>query len=211
MVFVYLVDLENWNRLLFHLVFTSSNGVRFIDWWIVFLYCLITDGNSDTQSAFPARKIGFFNNILIVLLTLSAILAPLSVNLERFWKPLLLKIFGKIETYHSFPLPLSNLSGDRFDVVRIFENSSLIPCQFLFWRGVAQVYLLKLSNMMNIYIEIFYYLKSYNQSCRLNRWTKFHQCDYRLFYWFCNISFLWRFIVSFINEDLCYVPLHLFW
>ena len=49
---------------------------------MVLLYCLITDGNSLTQSAFPAKNTGFFNKLRIVRITRSAILGPLSVYLE---------------------------------------------------------------------------------------------------------------------------------
>ena len=42
----------------------------------------MTDGNSDNQSAFPAKNIGFFNKLRKVLITLSAIDGPLSVKRE---------------------------------------------------------------------------------------------------------------------------------
>ena len=37
---------------------------------MVLLYCLITDDNSDNQSAFAAKNTGFFNKLRIVLMTL---------------------------------------------------------------------------------------------------------------------------------------------
>ena len=42
----------------------------------------MTDGSSDNQSALLVEKIGLFEKILIVLMTLSTIEGPLSVNLE---------------------------------------------------------------------------------------------------------------------------------
>ena len=43
----------------------------------------MTDGSLLSQSALPARKIGFFNRLRIVLLTRSAIEGSLPVNLEK--------------------------------------------------------------------------------------------------------------------------------
>ena len=40
---------------------------------------LITDGNSDNQSAFPDKNTGFFKELFKILITLSAIEIPLSV------------------------------------------------------------------------------------------------------------------------------------
>ena len=57
-------------------------GVIFVELWIEILYCLVTDGNSLNQTAFPAKNICFFNNLRIVLETVSTILGPLSVYLE---------------------------------------------------------------------------------------------------------------------------------
>ena len=45
---------------------------------MVLLYCLITDGNSDNEKAFPAKNTGLFNK----LPKLRAIEEPLSVCLE---------------------------------------------------------------------------------------------------------------------------------
>ena len=43
----------------------------------------MTDGNSDIQSALPARKTGlFYSSLTIVLMTLSTMLSTSSVNLE---------------------------------------------------------------------------------------------------------------------------------
>ena len=63
---------------------------------MVFLYCLKTHGSSLNQSAFPAKKTGFFNKLRIVLITRSAIEGPLSVNLEKLGIFLFLKKFWKI-------------------------------------------------------------------------------------------------------------------
>ena len=49
---------------------------------MVLLYCLVADGNSDNQSAFPFSNTGFFNKLRKVLITRSAIEGPLSVNLD---------------------------------------------------------------------------------------------------------------------------------
>ena len=42
----------------------------------------MTDGSSDTQLALAARKTGFFDKLRIALITLLAILGPMSVNVE---------------------------------------------------------------------------------------------------------------------------------
>ena len=57
-------------------------GVIYVELWIVLLYCLTTDDNSDNQSAFPFSNTGFSNELRTVRITCSAILGPLSVNLE---------------------------------------------------------------------------------------------------------------------------------
>ena len=58
-------------------------GVNFIEPCIVLLYCLMTDGSSDNQSPFPAKKTGFLNKLRIVLITLSENDGHLSVNREK--------------------------------------------------------------------------------------------------------------------------------
>ena len=57
-------------------------GVIFTELWIVLLYCLITDGSSLKQSAFPAKNTGFFKRLPIVLLNLAANTAPRALFLE---------------------------------------------------------------------------------------------------------------------------------
>ena len=57
-------------------------GVIFVELWIGIFYCLVIDGNSLNQTAFPAKNICFFNNLRIALETVSTILGPLSVYLE---------------------------------------------------------------------------------------------------------------------------------
>ena len=65
-------------------------------------------------------------------MTPSAILGPLSVYLEYCCIFLLLKKILKTELYHSFPVSLSILSCDRFDVDRIFENCCVFLDYFYF-------------------------------------------------------------------------------
>ena len=66
---------------------------------------------------------------------------------------LLFKKFWKTELYHSDPLSLSILSGDRLDVDRIFENTSVTVLLYLFLSGKAHKYLPKLSIITNIYLN----------------------------------------------------------
>ena len=47
-----------------------------------FVLLSFTNGISVNQSAFPFSKTGFFDKLLFLLLTLSALEGPLSVNLE---------------------------------------------------------------------------------------------------------------------------------
>ena len=49
---------------------------------MVLLYLLTTADSSLNQSALPAKKIDFFNKLRKVLITRSAIVGHLSVNLE---------------------------------------------------------------------------------------------------------------------------------
>ena len=51
------------------------------------------------------------------------------------------------------PLSDSILRGFRFDVDKIFENSSVIVLQYLFFNGIAHKNLLKLSIITNIYLN----------------------------------------------------------
>ena len=60
----------------------ASVGVVFDELWIVSLYCLMTDGNSVNQSAFPLSNLGFFIKLRKVLFNRSAVDGPLSVNLD---------------------------------------------------------------------------------------------------------------------------------
>ena len=58
-------------------------GVISVEMWIALLYCLIIEGSSLIQSAFPAKNTGIFNQLRTVLMPRSAILGPLSVNREK--------------------------------------------------------------------------------------------------------------------------------
>ena len=51
-------------------------------WYMLFLYRLVKDGCSVTQSAFPFSYTGFVSNLGIILNTRSAIEELASVNLE---------------------------------------------------------------------------------------------------------------------------------
>ena len=57
-------------------------GVIFVELWTVSIYFLITDGNSLNQLALPFSNTGFFNELRIVSMALSAILSLLSVSLD---------------------------------------------------------------------------------------------------------------------------------
>ena len=57
-------------------------GVIFRELWIVDFYRLLTDGSSPNQSALPFSNTGFLKKLRIVLIILSTVLGPLSVNLE---------------------------------------------------------------------------------------------------------------------------------
>ena len=87
----------------------------------------------------------------------------------------------------SFPRPDSFLSGDRFELVRIFENSSVIVSAFMFFLDIHHVFFEKLSVIMNTYLN-FLFLNSKNRSCQLNQWAIFHQSDYGTLYWFRKFS-----------------------
>ena len=60
--------------------------------------------------------------------------------------------FSNTDLYHSDPRSISNLSGDRLDVFKMFESSCVIGLLFLFLSGTSHKYLLKLSIFMKMYL-----------------------------------------------------------
>ena len=60
----------------------SSKRSFFVELRIAIPNCLMTHGSSDIHEALPARKTGFFNKLLVVLMTRSAS-EEFLVNLEK--------------------------------------------------------------------------------------------------------------------------------
>ena len=78
-------------------------GVIFVELWVVLNYCLITDGSSLNQSAFPAKTVGFFFKFLIVPLNLSAKTARRAVFIEDLLRLWLFKYSLKVSFTYSLP------------------------------------------------------------------------------------------------------------
>ena len=65
------------------------------------------------DSAFPFSNIGFFIKLRTVRITRTTTENPEKCSMFFFD----FKKYRRIELFHSFPLSLSYLSGDRFDLV----------------------------------------------------------------------------------------------
>ena len=86
---------------------------------------LLIDLNSLSQSAFPFSKTGFFNKSRTVRICVFAMQAPSSVDLDYC---ICFSVSESFEKTDSFVM------GDRFDIVRMFENSSVIVGPYFFFQ-----------------------------------------------------------------------------
>ena len=102
------------------------------------------DRNSLSQSAFPFSKTGFFNKSRTVRICVSAMGAPSSVDLDYC-------IYFSVS--ESFEKTDSFVMDDRFDIVRMFEDSSVIVGPYLFFNGMHHVFSEKVSTIANVYLN----------------------------------------------------------
>ena len=102
------------------------------------------DRNSLSQSAFPFSKTGFFNKSCTVRVCVSAMEAPSSVDLDYC---ICFSVSESFEKTDSFVI------GDRFDIVRMFENSSVIVGPYLFFKWMHHVFSEMLSTIANVYLN----------------------------------------------------------
>ena len=138
--------------------------------------------SSLNQSAFSSKKTGFFIKLCIVWLTLSCYWMSF---ISKSW--ILLFIFSfylvlkKKGICHSLPLSLSNLLGLRFEVVKIFENSSVTVLLLLLSGGWPK-HNLWTYQLWWIYIYKTCYLSFCNLKNPLNWCSIIHRCDYKIFF-----------------------------
>ena len=109
---------------------------------------------SEKQLAFLFSTTGFFQKLRIAYKNLSAIDGPLTVTLGCSCIFLSLKEFLKSKLYTAAPRSLPILLGFLFELAKIFENSFVFVRGFLYFKGLHYVYLLELSNMMNVYLHL---------------------------------------------------------
>ena len=140
MMIVFVSYLSNWIEYFSFDFLEAWKGAIFVQLRILLLYFLKTDVSSDTHEAFPFSNTGFCNKLRKVLITRTTSEGRLSVNLEECCLLLPFKNFWKIDLYHSRPRSLSNLSGDRFDLIRINEKAFVRVWLFFFQRNTPQIF-----------------------------------------------------------------------
>ena len=104
-----------------------------------------------------------------------------SVTFEKCWLVLSFKQFWKTEILNSANRLLSILIGDRFELVKVFENSSVqVWLKNILFNGIYHVYFEKLSYVTKLYIS-FFLTEIYSQTCPSDQYSKLQRYDSMLF------------------------------